>query len=175
MTNHRTALGWVRLVGLIGILASGAPLIAAVSTVSDDFNNDASGNRDNGDLLNGVISRIGSVLWEANNVKFKQPSGTVTNTTSSGVRGFVPVPAGLPVGTTYSVKVDVKFQQQAGLDSPVRYVQLGFLKTGVTNNAFTTVGSHSLYLRCIRTKPGNSSTRTSCWRIRRTPTQNPSA
>ncbi|MHC4442043.1 MAG: hypothetical protein ACYTF1_04675 [Planctomycetota bacterium] len=111
------------------------PASAAVTTISDAFTDDLGGSRDNGDSLDGVTVQVGGQTWEANNMAFVQPDGVVTSTLKDGVRAFVPLAEeDYPVGTTFSVKVDARFEVIA--DKPIRFVQIGLVDEEVTNYSF---------------------------------------
>ncbi|UCD29153.1 MAG: hypothetical protein JSV03_01320, partial [Planctomycetota bacterium] len=128
------------------VLWLGGNATAAVTTISDGFTDDSSGSRDNGDPLNGVITEAGAAEWDAEDVKFVQPAGVVANsiliTTTDGIGAFAPINGNsFPVGTKYSVKVDAKFQQTEGVDTPVNYVQVGFIASDALYNSFNPAGS----------------------------------
>jgi hypothetical protein len=139
-------MGWVMVLSAGLILGLGSNTMAAVTTISDGFTDDGSGFRDDGDTLSNVPVAVGGVNWDAEpDVIFSQPSGVATNelelntSPGNGIGAFVPLGSN-PIGSTFSVKVDVKYRQNPG-DSPVNFHEVGFISDTALWNSMGQEGS----------------------------------
>ncbi|MHC4445937.1 MAG: C-type lectin-like domain-containing protein, partial [Planctomycetota bacterium] len=138
---------WAIVLSAVMTLALYSTASAAVTTISDAFTEDDA-TRANGLTLNGVTTQVGGATWDAeDDVVFSQPAGVVTNSAALGAANGIGAAVAYgehPLGTNYTVKVDVKFQA-GGSALPVKFHEVFLISDTAAFNSPEPDGS--LYVR----------------------------